>query len=124
MPATPSRIGFITQEYRRATSETAAAATRHGKLARESEDPIETFFDDVEDAQVMADARQTLLSSERRRFAPRVVGMDEALALTYLSGTIPLGHYTDTERSADMSVLVAEIGFDFARQQCEFTVWG
>lgn len=124
MPATPSRIGFITQEFRRVTSETASAQTRHGGLARKSEDPIETFFDNVADAQMIADARQALLSPERRRFSPKVTGLDEAIAINYLSGTIPVAHYIDAERAVDRNMIVTAITLDFSKQQAELPVWG
>lgn len=54
MTATPSTIGFIGQQFRQAIAETVATKGKHGSLARESENPVETFFDDVADAQVIA----------------------------------------------------------------------
>lgn len=124
MPASPTRIGFITQEFRRATSETPSAQTRHGTLARESEDPVETFFDNVADAQLIADARQALFSPERRRFSPRVTGINEAISIDYLSGTIPVAHYIDAERAVDRNMILTEITLDFSKQQAELPVWG
>lgn len=124
MTATAARIGFITEQFRRVVSETTSVSTRHGDLARESEDPIETFFDDVDDAQLVADARQTLLSPERRRFTVRVRGVSEAMGLDYVAGTIPLADFVDTERAADFTGLIGEIGIDFERQQAQFSIWG
>lgn len=124
MPATAARIGFITQEFRKVVSETASVVTRHGDLARKSDDPIETYFDDEADAQLVADARQTLLSAERRRFRLGAQGLDEALTLSFTGGVLPTARYIDAERNIDRSVLIAEVGFDFARQNADFTIWG
>lgn len=123
MPATSARIGFIQSEFRKVVSTTTAAQTRHGTLARKSEDPIETFFDNTADAQVVSDARQALLSAERRRFRVSVTGIDEVLALNYL-GAVPLGRYKDTERAANMPVLISEIAIDLGKHGAELGVWG
>lgn len=124
MPATTARIGFIREPFRRAISENATMRTRHGQDARESDDPVETFFDNVADAQTMADARQTLLAREARRFEVTAKGCDEALALGYVAGTCPTASYADTERDASMNGLIAEFGIDFAKQTQTFVVWG
>jgi hypothetical protein len=122
--ATPARIGFIIEEWRRATSITTETQTRFGSLARKSDDPVETYFDDADDAKTVADARQTLLSPERRRFTVSAIGLDEALALPYTAGTLPVVRYRDAERDADMPALTGRIVFDFQRQRAEFLVWG
>ena len=123
MAATPARIAFITEQFRRVIATTAAAQTRYGTLARKSEDPIETFFDSTADAQIMATARQTLLSPSRRRFAPAVTGVQEALGLSFL-GTAPLSRYVDPDRGADMPAIVGFVSIDFNRQSALFNVWG
>lgn len=123
MTATAARIGFITQEWRKAISTTSSVATRYGALARETDDPIETFFDSVTDAQAVANARQTLLSAERRRFRVDLTEVEDIMALTY-SSAVPLVTYVDTERGANMTAIVSEIVIDFDRQSAELTVWG
>lgn len=123
MPATPARIGFIQKEFRRVTSTTSAAKTRFGSLARESEDPIETFFDNETDAQVIADARQSLLSAERRRFRLNVTGLTEIMALSYV-GAVPVGLYVDSERAANMPVLLSTITLNLGKEEANLTVWG
>lgn len=123
MPATPARIGFVQSEFRRATSTTASVQTRYGSLARQTEDPVVTFFDNVADAQVVADARQALMSAERRRFRVSVSSVEEAFSLSYI-GAVPKGRYVDTERNANLPVLVSEISIDLARLNAAFTVWG
>ncbi len=124
MGATPARIGFVRQEFRRAIAESPAIATRHGALARRDEEPLETFFDDPADAQAIADARQDLLGAERRRFGVTVKGLEEALGLSLASGTVPQANYVDPARGVDRDVLVAEIAFDFASQKASLVVWG
>lgn len=123
MPATPSRIGFVQSEWRRATSTTTAAQTRYGSLARKTDDPVVTYFDNVADAQVVADARQALMSVERRRFRVGVSSVEEALGLNYL-GAVPKGRYVDSERNANLPVLISEISVDLSRLNAAFTVWG
>lgn len=123
MPATAARIGFIQTEFRRVTATTPAAQTRHGTLARQSEDPVETFFDNTADAQVVCAARQALLSTERRRFRLAATGIDEVLALSY-TGAVPIGRYRDSERAVDCKVLVSEIAIDLGKHSAMLTVWG
>lgn len=124
MPATPARIAFITQEFRTARIEDATVRSRYGKLARESDDPVATNFDSVTDAQTIAQERMNLLGQARRRYSVRTVGLDEALALDFLTGTIPVATFTDVEKEVSGPHAIAEIGFDFDKQQCSFTLWG
>lgn len=124
MPATPARIGFVMQDVRRAISETPEVFTRHGTLARRDEYPVETFFDDLDDAQAIADARQNLLSAERRKFAVSAKGLDQALALTTEGPALPQAVYVDELRGIERDVLIAEVGFDFGAQRATFVVWG
>jgi hypothetical protein len=123
MVATAVRIGFIREEFRRAVSESAEPFSRYGALARESEDPVETFFDSEADAQVMADERQDLLSRERRRFSVTVTDIAEVLKLDY-TGTIPVARYVDAERDADLTVLISDITVDFGKNSATLTIWG
>lgn len=123
MPATPSRAAFVQSEFRRASATTATPKTRYGDLARESDDPVETFFDSVSDAQTIANARITLLSAERRRFRAACRDLSEVIGISY-SGAIPVATYVDADRDANRSMLVSEITFDLAREQAIFTLWG
>lgn len=123
MPASPARIGFIQSEFRRAVATTPDAAVRFGNLARESDDPIETWFDDVEDAQAVAEERQALLSAERRRFRCVTVGVNEVMALTYI-GSLPVAQFVDRERGFDGKAVVSEIVIDMEKGQAALSVWG
>lgn len=123
MPATPARIGFIQSEFRRVVSTTLAAKTRHGNLARESDDPIETFFDNVADAQVMANARQALLSPERQRFMLTVNSAEEIQDLGYI-GAIPVGRFVDSDRAVNKPVILSDFTIDYNRGAAAVRVWG
>lgn len=125
MPATAARIGFITEPFRRAVATTTAAETRHGNFARETDDPIETWFADVDDAQTRADARQALLSVDRRMFEVTISGRDVSGLLSLLASTsIPTGRYIDEERGVDMPVMATEFIVDIEAQSATFKVWG
>jgi hypothetical protein len=124
MPATPARIAFITQEFRTARIEDATVRSRYGKQARESDDPVVTNFDSVADAQTTAQARMNLLGVARRLYSVRATGLDEALGLNFLTGTIPVATFTDSEKEANGPHAISAIGFDFDKQQCSFTLWG
>lgn len=124
MPATPARIGFVLQAFRRATAETPGVTERHGSLARRDIEPQETFFDLAADALVIAEQRQELLSKERRRFAVTVRGLEQALGLPLAGPDLPQARYIDELRGVDRNVMVAEIGFDFGKQTASLVVWG
>lgn len=123
MPATVSRIGFIQQEFRRVVSTSPAMQTRYGSIARETEDPIETYFDSSANAQVIADGRQSLLGTERRRFTVRLNSADELLALNYI-GAVPVVRYVDGEKDADRKALITEITVDLEKDAATVGVWG
>lgn len=123
MTATAARIGFIQQDFRRVVATTANPTTRYGNLARISEDPIETFFDDIADAEAVAVERQLLLSVDRRRFRVSVVGLDELLALTY-SSELPVAGYTDSQRDFSDPTLLASMIMDFDKQKAAVVLWG
>lgn len=123
MVATPARIGFVIEPYRRATSETPAVATRHGNLARETDDPLETYFASLVDAQSRADARQALLSPDRRRFSVPVVDVDFALGLLD-ADQITTARFIDEERGVDMPVIITEVVIDAEGGSAQLKVWG
>jgi hypothetical protein len=123
MPTTPARIGFVLEPYRRAVSETAATKARHGNLARESSDPIDSWFASLADAQMRADERQALFSSERRRFDVTVsdidgleeyLGAQDALTVTLV----------DEERGLAKRMLVTSLTIDIDTQRAALTIWG
>lgn len=127
MPATPERIGFITQPYRKTlTSVDATVEAAYGNLARETDidDPIETFFDSVDDAQAMADERLALLKEERGRYQATLPdGLSFGLGLDY-SQVTPTGTVIDPERNTHRPALITDIGFDFRRGGLTLGLWG
>lgn len=123
MVATPARIGFSMEEWRRGRAVTQQARDRYGDLARETEDPLETFFDDVDDATAAAVERQSLLGTERRRFRVTVKGVAEVMALQK-AGIVPLSRYIDPDRDVDRPMLITETTYDFAKDEATLTLWG
>lgn len=123
MTATAARIGFITNGYRRSIAEDTTVKDRYGTLARESDDPVETYFDNVEDALLMAQERLVLLSADRRRFNYQLAEAQPAFDLDYRT-LIPVAQLTDTERGVDRKALVSEITVDLGTDTAAFLVWG
>lgn len=125
MPATPARIGFILQQFRVAISgPDAMVVARYGTSARDTTDPIETFFDDVADAQAMSDERLALLSAERRRLTLVAAGAVALPSSIPVDPAIPTAMVVDEERGVKGNAAVVEIGLDFERDRSTLTTWG
>lgn len=124
MPADPSRIGFITQEFRIATAEdTLDVPAKYGSLARRTDEPLETLFDDIDDTQAICDERFTLLSADRRRFQQAISGESFVLGLSYEEVT-PTVTVVDTERSANFAAAIVDLGVDFETEKSAVMAWG
>lgn len=124
MPATPARIGFITEEFRRATSgPDSAVVTRYGALARDTKEPIETFFDSTTDAQVLADERLALLKATRRLLALAVPDVSTGLGIAY-QPTVPTAAVIDDERAYSADALIVSIEVDTASNVTNLLTWG
>ncbi len=123
MPATSSRIGFITNQFRRSIVESASVQTQYGAVARKSEDPVETFFDDVDDAELVNQERLDLLSAARRRFAVSFDDTDEIADLP-VGGAVPVVRYVDAERGVDRNMIVCEIIIDLNKNSAAMPLWG
>lgn len=123
MPATSSRIGFITNQFRRSIVESASVQTQYGAVARKSEDPVETFFDDVDDAEIVNQERLDLLSAARRRFAVSFDDTDGIADLT-VAGAVPVVRYVDAERGVDRNMIVCEIIIDLNKNSAAMPLWG
>lgn len=124
MPATSARIDFITNEFRVVTAgPDATVVTNFGDKARDTSEPLATYFESEADATSMATARLNLLKANRRRFREDVVGEAAALALDF-SQVTPAATVIDTERSANFTGAIVEIGIDYQREQSIFGVWG
>jgi hypothetical protein len=124
MPATAARIGFITEEYRRAIAgPLSTVQTKYADLARDTVDPIETFFDSVDDAQILAEERLELLAEDRRRLRFDVGGVEAGLGLAY-NITTPTAQMIDDERSVNAPGAIVEISIDFEKNITSLTAWG
>lgn len=124
MPATSSRIGFILQDLRIVTAgPDSSVDTKYGKLARKTDEPIETYFDDIADAQAICNARKALLSADRRRFQQSISGEAFALGLSY-NQTTPAVTVVDSERQANLPAAIVEIGIDFEAGKSTVMTWG
>jgi hypothetical protein len=124
MPATATRIGFVTQATRNVVASDSAVTTKYGALARDTRDePIESFFDDTADAQAMLDERFALLKADRRRFQVALSGVETGLALDY-SQAAPAATLIDAERAMNGACAIVEIGVDFGANKSILTVWG
>ena len=124
MPATPSRIGFITQEFRVATAgpDTAVQAL-YGKAARDTVEPLESFFDSVADAQAMADERLALLSVTRSLVTVQIQGIATAADLDP-SLTLPTVTIIDDEQSRNSAALVYGVSIDMKTERSTLETWG
>ena len=123
MPATATRIGFITQAVRNATAgPDTAVISKYGDLARDTEEPLECF-DSVADAELVAQERLALLSADRRRFVVEVSGANVGQALAF-NQTTPTSRVIDAEKAADMPAAIVEIGIDYDAGKTILTSWG
>lgn len=124
MPATASRIGFITQDVRNAIAgPDASVASKYGDLARDTKEPLECFFDSVADATTMAQERLALLSPDRRRFLTEISGAETGQGLNFNIKT-PTSRVIDLEKAADLATAVVEIGIDHETGKTVLTNWG
>ncbi|BBD98067.1 hypothetical protein SAMIE_1015680 [Sphingobium amiense] len=124
MPATASRIGFITQAVRNAIAgPDEAVALKYGDLARDTKEPLECFFDSEADAALVAQERLALLSPDRRRFLSEVSGADVGRGLQFNVST-PTARIIDTEKAADLPAATVEIGIDYEAGKTILSNWG
>ena len=124
MPATPSRIGFITQEFRIATAgPVSAVETLYGNAARDTPEPLETFFDDVADADAMADERLDLLSVQRSLVTASVDQVDTAADLDF-AASLPTSRIIDDEQDRNSPAIVVGLTIDMNTGRSALENWG
>lgn len=123
MPATPSRIGFILNEYRRSVAQDEDVKAKFGSLARQSDDPVPTYFTDQDDADTIAAERLELLSATRRRFRAVITDTENMIDVD-MTEAAPVVRYVDPRRSADMTAIIAEVSIDLGRNTTTAILWG
>lgn len=124
MPATASRIGFITQEFRTSTAgPDATVSALYGNAARDTDAPIETFFDSQSDAQAMADERLALLKIQRSLVKVSVQGEDTAASMNF-STLLPVVRVIDDEQDRNALALVVGVGLDMKTGRSTLDTWG
>ena len=124
MPATPSQIGFITSEFRIVTAgPNSTVEALYGDSARDTTEPLETFFDDLADAQAMANERLALLEVKRSLVPVRIDGTDLAAALDR-SGSLPTVRVIDDEQGRNSLALIVGISMDFNTGRATLETWG
>lgn len=124
MPATAARIGFITSDFRAAIAgPNTAIETLYGDAARDNEKPLETFFDDVADAQAMADERLALLEAKRSLVTVTIDDADLAAALDRSAG-LPTVRVIDDEQGRNGLALIVGISIDYNAGRATLDTWG
>lgn len=125
MPATPARIGFVTNEFRTSVASDAAVKSKYGEAARDTgEEPVETFFDDPADVAAMASERLALLKPDRRRFKHDVAEILSFTGALDFSQTTPTATVIDDDRAASHSAAIVEIGVRFGDNKTTLVTWG
>lgn len=127
MPATPTRIAFVKEEYRSLTIADTDIRDRYGKVARDTGDaPVETFFESMSDVNEKLGERHDLLSADRRRFDVRVAEiLDFGGALAFNVAT-PTVLVTDDEKgvSARPCIMTQIEAIDYETQTTRLGIWG
>lgn len=124
MPATPSRIGFITSEFRIVTAgPNTTVETLYGDSARDTTEPLETFFDDPADAQAMVNERLALLEVKRSLVPVSIDGTDLAAAIDR-SLSLPTVRVIDDEQGRNSTALIVGIVLDYNTGRSTLETWG
>jgi hypothetical protein len=123
-PASPARVGRIIREFRVVTAgPDTGVVTRYGNLARDTAEPLETFFDSEADAQAMADERLALLSVTRSLVTVQIQGIDTAADLDP-SLTLPTVTIIDDEQGRNSAALVFGVSIDMKTERSTLETWG
>lgn len=124
MPATPSRIGFIINEFRVVTAgPNASVQALYGDTARDTVEPLESFFDDPADAQIMANERLALLEVKRSLVPVAIDGTELAAALDR-SASLPTVRVIDDEQGRNSAALIVGIVIDYNTGRSTLETWG
>lgn len=126
MPATPARIGFVSEAFRFSDASSSTVRARYGDAARDTRDePIESYFDSTADAQAVVNERFSLLSGDRRLMQieiGRLLPLSGPLAFNTVAPTVTV---IDDERNLNRTMMVTGIeGLDYETDTLTLTVWG
>ena len=124
MPADPSIIGQLTNEYRRVIAGPLPdIEAQFGEAARDTPEPIETFFTRTADAQTMANERLTLQGQKRRLV--EVDCADDGIPFTLdFTKSLPTAQVTNDEMSLERPMLVVGMETDLANERTNLICWG
>jgi hypothetical protein len=124
MPATPTRIGFIKEQYRRVIAgPDSGVEARYGSKARDTKEPIETFFVNEADAQACADERLDLLSGERRFVTFDISGTLTGRSLSFNTTTPTANRDVEELLLSDIAAIVS-VSVDFEADKTSLSTWG
>jgi hypothetical protein len=124
MPATPSRIGFITSEFRVSTAgPNTTVETLYGNAARDTIEPLETFFDDPADVQAMANERLALVEVKRSLVPVSIDGTELAAAFDR-SLSLPTVRVIDEEQDRNSLALIVGVTIDYNTGRSTLETWG
>ncbi len=126
MPASPTRIAFVSEEFRSYVASDAAIRSRYGPAARDTlAAPVTTFFDLTSDAAAMCDERFALLKGDRRKFQVVVQGVLAFTGALDFSQVVPAATLVDDEKNANLPVAIVGIaGIDYDAERTTLIVWG
>jgi hypothetical protein len=126
MPATPARAAFVQESYRSAVWRNSAVRDLYGKVARDTKDePIPTFFDDIDDVQTMVDERGVLLGQHARAFRVKIGALMDMTNDLDFSQTLPAAALLADELAADFACAVPAVeSYDTGNDVTTLSVWG
>jgi hypothetical protein len=120
MPATPTDIAGASREVAVAAWESATMAARYPSARDASVTPSPGFFDQLNDAQSVINARGLIIGVERRRFA--VVAAD--VVWPAISTAIPQISLIDPEQSVTDRFLAARIELNLDAETTTYELFG
>lgn len=82
--------------------------------------PAAGYFDRIDDAQAVANARGVLIGAERRRFAAEV----QELIWPDVESGVPTMRLIDAEQNADLACLTARIEIDLDAETTSLELFG
>jgi len=126
MPATPTRIAFVEQQFRSLAWTNPAVTTAYGKVARDTKDqPVATFFSNMTDVHAVLSERAALLGCHARAFHIRTGQLLDLQADLDMRQGLPGGHVISDELVVDMDGAIVSIDpYDTDAQQLTVAVWG